>query len=89
MSGWPHFFLPLSAVPQGCQFSAFLPLVPCHYTFVVFHQEVYFFDFYFCGCENIVPNLFTNLFQLRYMFYIGVSYLINLCCENPKLYIPH
>ena len=43
MSGWPYFFLPLSAVPQGCQFSTFLLLVPCHYTFIFLHREVYFF----------------------------------------------
>ena len=38
-------------------------------------------------CKNVPPNLLMNLFQLKYMFQVGVPYIINLFYENQKLYI--
>ena len=39
--------------------------------------------------ENVVPNSLMNLYQLKYMFQMGVPYLTNPCNENQKLYTSH
>ena len=39
--------------------------------------------------ENVPPNLLMKEFHWKYMFQVGVPYLINLFYENQKLYISH